>query len=198
MGGQSNVDLVDASFFENYKGLRNIMREFNLGIRISRMTLIVIVLITLSMTIAAALPFSQGDIFAGVGTGKIKHFDSNGNLKETLDTGTTCSEQLGMAFKSSGNLIATSSFGSCGTGNVVQFNNTGGLIGPFGSGYSSSTESIAIDAAQNVYVGQPDGTRKILKFDSAGNFLDDYSPATEDRGTDWIDLANDQKTIFYT
>lgn len=159
----------------------------------------IVVALASSMTIATAVPFQTGDVFAGVGTGFIKHFDSSGNLIETLDTGTTCSEQLGMAFDSSGNLYATSSFGACfGAGKVVKFDNAGNLLGPFGSGYSDSTESIAMDAAQNVYVGQPDGTRDILKFDSAGNPLAAFNVATENRGSDWIDLAADQCTMFYT
>ncbi len=161
-----------------------------------------IVLVSLSSDIGnarAVVPYGVGDVFAGVGGGKIKHFDSAGNLLETLDTGTTCNEQLGMAFDSSSNLYATSSFGTCFPGGqVVKFNNTGSLIGPFGSGYSNSTESIAIDSANNVYVGQPDGTRDILKFDAAGAPQGAFDVATEDRGSDWIDLAADQCTMYYT
>jgi hypothetical protein len=148
---------------------------------------------------AGHVSYSEGDVFAGVGTGLIKHFDSAGTLLETLDTATGCSEDLGMAFDSGGNLYATASFGSCsGNGQVVKFDNQGGLIGPFGSGYGSSTESIAIDAADNVYVGQPDGTGDILKFDSDGNPLASYDVAVGPRGSDWIDLAADQCTMFYT
>ena len=159
----------------------------------------VVVLTALNATMVAAVPFQVGDVFVGVGTGFIKHFNSSGSLIETLNTNTTCAEQLGMAFDAAGNLYATSSFGTCfGAGKVVKFNNTGGLIGPFGSNYSDSTESITIDATQNVYVGQPDGTKQILKFDSAGTLLASFSPATGPRGTDWIDIAADQSTMFYT
>src|SRR6476659_10018038 len=93
--------------------------------------------------------FAVGDVFAGVGTGAIKRFSPTGTLLQTLSTGTGCSEDLGMAFDSSGNLYATASFGSCGTGTVSKFDVNGTLVGPFGSGYSSSTESITLDAAQN-------------------------------------------------
>jgi len=147
----------------------------------------------------AVVPYAPGDVFAGVGTGFIKHFDSSGTLLETLDTGTTCAEQLGMAFDAAGNLYATSSFGSCfGAGQVVKFDNQGGLIGPFGGPYSASTESIVIDASGNVYVGQPDGTQDILKFDSSGTPLASYDVAVENRGSDWMDLAADQCTMYYT
>ena len=37
-----------------------------------------------------------------------------------------------------------------------------------------------------------------MKFDSAGNFLARFDVAVEDRGSDWIELAADQRTLFYT
>lgn len=148
---------------------------------------------------ASGVPYAIGDVFVGVGGGKINHYDSSGNLKDTLDTSAGCNEDLGMAFDPTGNLYATASFGSCFPGgHVVKFDNMGNLLGPFGSGYSDSTESIVIDSSNNVYVGQPDGTKALKKFDSAGNFLQDYFPAVENRGTDWNDLAADQCTMFYT
>lgn len=148
---------------------------------------------------ASGVPYATGDVFIGAGAGKIQHYNASGVLLDTLDTATGCNEDLGMAFDPSGNLFATAAFGSCfGSGKVVKFNNMGNLIGPFGSGYSSSTESIVIDGSNNVYVGQPDGTKALKKFNSAGTFLADYFPATEDRGTDWNDLSSDQCTMFYT
>jgi hypothetical protein len=141
--------------------------------------------------------FTVGDVFAGVGTGKIKRFSNAGVLLQTLDTGTACSEDLGMAFDTSGNLYATASFG-CSPGTVSKFDVNGTLIGPFGSGYSDSTESITLDAAQNVFVGQPDGTHAIRKFNSGGTFQTQYIPTLLNRGTDWIDMSSDQCTIFYT
>ena len=38
----------------------------------------------------------------------------------------------------------------------------------------------------------------IFKFDANGKPLTTYSVAVEDRGTDWIELAPDQHTIYYT
>lgn len=148
---------------------------------------------------ASGVAFQTGDVLAGVGNGKIKHFSPAGILLDILDTGTTCAEQLGMAFKSNGHLLATSSFGSCfGSGRVVEFDNIGNLIGPFGGPYSSSTESIVVDSAGNVYVGQPDGSRQLLKFAFTGALIGAYNPQIQNRGTDWIDLAADQCTLRYT
>lgn len=140
--------------------------------------------------------YTQGDVFAGVGGGQIKHFSPAGVLLNTLNTGCGGGDTLGMAWDTAGNLYATTSFGC--TAQVYKFDNSGNLIGPFGTGYSASVESVVIDNAGNVYVGQPDGTRTIRKYDSAGVFLTEYSPAVQNRGTDFITLAADQCTMFYT
>jgi hypothetical protein len=58
-------------------------------------------------------------------------------------------------------------------------------------------ESIAFDASGHVFVGQGDGTT-ILEFDSLGNPITSFSPVLDARGTDWIELAADNCTIFYT
>jgi len=145
---------------------------------------------------ASGVIYTQGDVFAGVGGGQIKHFSPTGVLLDTLNTGCGPGDTLGMAWDQAGNLYATTSFGC--TAQVYKFDNFGNLLGPFGSGYSSSVESVVIDNLGNVYVGQPDGTRTIRKYDSAGNFLTEYTAATEARGTDFITLAADQCTMFYT
>jgi hypothetical protein len=54
------------------------------------------------------------------------------------------------------------------------------------------------DAAGNFYVGHADNNKLIHKYDAAGNLLATYAVATDDRGSDWLELAADQKTLFYT
>src|SRR5207237_9232423 len=109
---------------------------------------------------------------------------------------TNGSPTTGMAFDAAGNLYATTFF----TNTVQKFDRNLNPVGNFGSGYTGSPESILFDVAGNAYVGQPDvptgGT--ILKFDAAGNTLASYSVAVDDRGTDWVQLAPDQHTIYYT
>jgi hypothetical protein len=138
--------------------------------------------------------FQAGDVFAGVGYGVIRHYDKNGNFIENLAIPSGSTYNTGMAFDSSGNLYATDFWGS----KVAKFNNAGSFLSFFGSGYNYDPESIAIDASGRVYVGQADGTADILKFDSSGNLLASYNVATESRGSDWIDLASDQCTMYYT
>jgi hypothetical protein len=82
---------------------------------------------------------------------------------------------------------------------LTKFNSSGSiLIHPFGSGFNASPESCVVDATGNVYVGQADGSGDVLKFSPSGALLGSFNPATESRGTDWIDLAADQCTLFYT
>src|ERR1700751_2400215 len=116
-------------------------------------------------------------------------------LLATLDTGQANTETTGMAFDSSGYLYAT----VFEANNIVKFNSSGTLLGPFGSGYNSHPEAILFDSGGNAYAGEADGSGQVLKFESSGkNLLAEFSPATENRGTDWIDFAADQKTLYYT
>ena len=144
---------------------------------------------------AQAIPFTEGDIFAS-SNGLIREFTPTGTLVQTLDT-THPGEGDGLAFDSSGNLYATVGFSA---NTMVKFDNTGTLLtANFGSGYNSHPESVVIDNTNKVlYVGQPDGSHQVLKFDFDGNPLANYSPAIQDRGTDWVDLVADLHTIRYT
>jgi len=138
-----------------------------------------------------ATTFQTGDVFAAVSTGRVNWYRADGTLVKQLDSqqpGYTA----GMAFDVSGNLYVT----NFGAANVSRFDNAGNLLGTFGSGYSGSPESIVFDAGGNVYVGSVNGDNKIRKFDSAGVPLAQYAVAIERRGSDWIDLSTDQKTMF--
>jgi hypothetical protein len=100
----------------------------------------------------------------------------------------------GMAFDAAGNLYATALNGD----NVFEFDHRGNLLGTFGSGFNLYPESIVFDSSGNAYVGQAGGSFEILKLSSTGGFLGTFSAQTESGGTDWIDLASDECTIFYT
>jgi len=142
---------------------------------------------------ADGVPFKVGDVFAGVGDGKIKHFSPDGTLLDTLDTRAGFVPETGMTFDAAGNLYTTNIF----VNSMSKFNNTGVLIGTFGSGFSASPESVVIDAAGSFYVGHASG-KQVLKLNASGAPLTSFSPATERLGTDWIDLSVDQCTLFYT
>jgi len=135
---------------------------------------------------APSAPFKTGDVFAGVNNGNVQHYDGNGNLLETLNTGSG-SYTTGMAFDLSGNLYVT----TFSSNTVAKFNNMGVSLGSFGSGYSSP-ESILFDSIGNVYVGNL--YNGIRKFDSNGNFLETVYTSR----TDWMDLSKDQCTMLIT
>lgn len=144
---------------------------------------------------ASAIPYQVGDIFVGTGNGKIDVYDSTGTLLQTLDTTSSSAEQTGMCFDGSGNLYAT----SFSAGTMSKFDNAGLLLTyPWGGPFSIHPESCVVDGSGNIYTGEVDGTNTLRKFDSSGILLGQWNPATESRGIDWIDLAADQKTMYYT
>lgn len=153
------------------------------------------VVVMMAQTASAAPPvaFAVGDVMAGVGNGSVKQFDPTGVLKDTL-VGTPSSFTTGMAFDSAGNLYVT----DFNAGNVDKYDTNGNFLGAFITGLTGSPESLTFDAAGNLYVGQADGARDVRKYDSTGAFLASYPVATGPRGSDWIDLAADQCTLFYT
>lgn len=159
--------------------------------------------------------------------GKVEHYDKDLNWIQTLDTGISGVgiQQTGMGFDQAGNLYVTN-FDEFGifdnlppnpppiivNNSITRFSNSGAnpllpdALNPFVSADpKSGAESIVFDADGNFYVGQqgaffPDATstQDVLKFDAAGNFLLRFTVATENSGAETIDLAADQKTLFYT
>lgn len=144
--------------------------------------------------VQAQRTFMPGDVFVGNAGGLINWYDEDGNLITQLDARISDSIVTGMAFDSDDNLYATTFNG----GTVVKFDSAGNYIGTFGRGYSGSPESIVFDEMGNVYVGAVDGDNDVRKFDPEGNPIAQYDVATDDRGSDWIDLGPDQCTLYYT
>ena len=154
-----------------------------------------ILLIGASTVQASGVPFKAGDVLAGAGAGTIKHFDPNGNLLDTLETTSGSDEDTGMCFDASGNLYST----NFEANTMSKFDSNGNLLmASFGSGFETNPESCVFNVAGNVFVGQADGSGKILEFNPSGEPLASFAPERQDRGTDWIDLAADGCTIHYT
>jgi hypothetical protein len=78
-----------------------------------------------------------------------------------------------MAFDLAGNLYTT----NWDKNSMSKFDKTGVLIGSFGSGFNSRPESVVIDAAGNLYVGQAVTPHELLKFNASGVLLGSFSPA---------------------
>jgi uncharacterized repeat protein (TIGR01451 family) len=157
-----------------------------------------------AMIARASGTFQTGDVFVGVANGQVQWYHPDGTLNETLDN-TVGGYTTGMAFDAAGHLYVTNfsageNAGSPahpsvpkggGTGSVSEFDTNGDFIGFFGDGYNVP-ESILFDQAGNAYVGNVGGGT--LKFDAGGNLLQTFNTGR----TDWIDLAADQCTLFYT
>jgi hypothetical protein len=144
---------------------------------------------------AAGVPYVVGDVFAGDSGGLIYHYSPTGVLLDTLNTGSNATFETGMCFGESGRLRST----NFDANNMTLFDNMGNLVTyPWGTGFNSDPESCVLNAAGDIYVGQADGSADVLKFDTSGSPLASYNVATGSRGSDWIDLAADQCTLYYT
>ena len=149
--------------------------------------------IVLSPALGFSLPFELGHVFASVGGGQVKVFTPSGVLVQTLVTGTGSSETTGGAFDGAGNFYVT----NFQSGDVSKFDNNGTLIGQILTGLSS-VESISVNQAGNLYVGRADGDEDVRYISPSGVLLDQFDVAVGPRGSDWVDLAADQQTLFYT
>jgi len=146
--------------------------------------------------LANGVPFAKGDVLADVGHGLIRHYNSTGTLLDTLETTVETNEGDGMCFDAAGNLYATEGFVA---NTMSKFDTNGNLVAKeFGSGFNEHPESCVFDSSDHMYVGQPDGEKHVLEFDTSGTPLGSFAPEAEDRGTDWIDLAADGCTLHYT
>ena len=142
---------------------------------------------------ASATPFTRGDVFVSVSNGLVREFTPSGVLVQTLNTGNPQDETAGSAFDAFGNLFVTTFFRNT----VAKFDNNGLLINrSFASGFNQGTESISFTRSGDIFVGDAGGNQ-IFKLNSNGVIVGTFA-TTVDRGTDWIDCACDQHTIYYT
>jgi len=135
----------------------------------------------------------------------IRRYTTGGTFVDTWP-GITSGVVTGMCFAPSGELLASvftdySPYLYSRLGAELDPDFGGGA---FGGGNFQTNESCVYDRAGNVYVGMagvngsPDSSVPIRKFDKYGNLLDTFVVPTGTRGSDWIDLAGDQCTIYYT
>jgi hypothetical protein len=158
-------------------------------LNLSRISVLVVIVLLCSVT-ATADPFVQGQIFAS-SRNEVRVFNPNGTLAQTLTT--TGLPNTGSAFDSAGNLYVT----GFNTAAVFRFDNNGAPLPNYGSGYSGHPESIVFAANGNTFVGAAN-TNVIQQRNAAGSLVASYTVTVGPRGTDWVDLAADQRTIYYT
>jgi len=137
--------------------------------------------------------FQDGEVFAGVAGGQISRFSAGGRSRGNLRTGG--GQMTGMCFDLDGNLYAT----DFERRTMTKLDKTGRVVTRrWGGPFSVHPESCVVDGEGNVYTGELDGQNRIRKFTPDGRLLASFRPRTEERGVDWIDLAADQCTMFYT
>jgi hypothetical protein len=144
---------------------------------------------------AMAAPYTVGDVFASVGDGQVKEFTPTGTLVQTLTTaqGSGAFYTTGSVFDSSGNFYVT----QFGAGIVSKFA-TGSTSGSNFASVGGDEESLTRDKSNNFFVGEADGGGQITELNSSGSTIHTFTAATQDRGTDWVDLAANQTTLYYT
>jgi hypothetical protein len=149
--------------------------------------------LTLAGSAQASTPFQLGQVFASIGGGTVNVYDpTTALLVQALNDGTG-SYTTGGIFDASQNFFVT----DFGSGAISKYDSSGVLQPQFATGLASP-ESLVFDNSGNLYVGQASGNL-VAEFNSAGTRQPDIGPlTTQDRGTDWIDLAADHCTLFYT
>lgn len=143
--------------------------------------------------------WDQGDVFTSTGSSGpavFKVWTNAGVFKEQRTEGTGFT--TGGAFDSNGDLYLT--FFSESAVKKFDQDHPHALLQTIPSPSAGShSESVSFDSAGNFYVGNADGSRQIYKYDAAGTLLQTYTVAVGNpRGTDWVDLLADQRTIVYT
>jgi len=153
-------------------------------------------LVTATPVAAAPTTWNSGDVFAGVGNGSYHVYDNAGNFKETISDGMG-GITTGCAFNPTQDKLYTTNFSSDKV--VVYDNNLPHTVLQTITTNPSSNEDVVFAADGSYYVGHADGTHEIQHFNAAGNLLATFAPAIAPggRGTDWLDLAADQRTMFY-
>jgi WD40 repeat protein len=144
----------------------------------------------LSATAGFAATWTTGDIFVGVSSGNYNVYDNGGTFKETINAGSSFT--TGCAFNNDQSSLFTTYFG---IGNVEKFDTVHPHASSLFVGALSTPESVAFDQAGHVFAG------------TLGNGIQEYASATNNTliktivprtRVDWIDIAADQDTIFFT
>ena len=147
---------------------------------------------------AHAATWAIGDVFAGSAGNPATYeiFSNGGTFKEAISKAGVGGNSTGCGFDASDNLWGTYFQGD----QAVKFSNAHphGDVQTINLPPGNHPESISFAANGDFYIGNADGDQDIYKYNAAGNLLGTFDVAVEDRGSDHIDLAADQHTMFYT
>src|SRR5262245_38000679 len=124
---------------------------------------------------AAAAGYSTGDILVAMGNGTIQVRAADGTLKTTI-VSPFFAPAKGLAFDAEGNLIVSHWWNEGGTtGNTLEkFRPDGTFISAFGSLYYCNPTGVIVDKNGNVFVGEAECDRKLVKLNSAGVVVENF------------------------
>ncbi|MEO8010571.1 MAG: hypothetical protein ABI650_02895, partial [Dokdonella sp.] len=135
------------------------------------------------------------------GSNRVRRYTTTGTFIDAwgpFESNTQGHVASGLCFSPQGNILST----RFAAPSPVYYSPAGAVLdGSFGvaPGYVGlqNEESCAFDLAGNVYMGQA-SVGGVKKFNRLGVVLDSFDVPIGPRGSDWIDLAGDQCTLYYT
>jgi hypothetical protein len=149
-------------------------------------------------------PWVVGDVFVGIGKGKYQVLSSAGALKETLTIAGNNKDVGGCWFDGQFNFYGTNRTDTKVV-KVDQVTHTSTLFADTAlQAPDGTSNSITMAVNGDVFVGNAgkpngQGTKNLLRYRNDGLFLGPaLTPALDLGGIDWIDMAFDYNTIFYT
>jgi hypothetical protein len=138
---------------------------------------------------ALAAQFEVGDVFASVNNGQVQVYRAGG-LIQTLNTGLG-GFTTGSTTDSAGNFYVT----NFSVGNVTEFSSNGVFVQNLAAG-GGNPESIVFAANGTAYVGN--ATQNVIHVLGSATTVGPVASLGGTGGTDWIDLASNQTTLFYS
>ncbi|HEY2667882.1 MAG TPA: hypothetical protein VGK51_13690 [Actinomycetota bacterium] len=140
---------------------------------------------------AGATTWNNGDVFVAVGNGSYNVYDNAGVFKQTI-TSPLGATTTGCSFNLAGDKLYTTNWSN---NKVVVYGNADPHpILQTISTSSGRNESIVFAADGTFYVSHSLGG-SIDHYDATGGLISNMAPNVR---TDWMDLAKDQKTMFYS
>jgi hypothetical protein len=161
------------------------------GILVGTMLALMVLLFRTGAPASAATTWNTGDVFVAVGNGSYNVYNNAGVFKQTI-TSPLGATTTGCSFNLAGDKLYTTNWSN---NKVVVYDNADPHpILQTISTNSGRNESVVFAADGTFYVSHSLGG-SIDHFDAAGNLIANLDPGVR---TDWIDLAKDQKTMFYS
>lgn len=161
------------------------------GIWAGAVLVLVMLLFGAGAPASAATTWNTGDVFVAVGNGSYNVYDNAGVFKQTI-TSPLGATTTGCSFNLTGDKLYTTNWSN---NRVVVYDNADPHpIVQTISTSSGRNESIVFAADGTFYVSHSLGG-SIDHYDAAGSLISNMAPGVR---TDWMDLAKDQKTMFYS